>query len=625
MNNLTIKQRLMILAVIVLIALSGIFLLFYRTMHINNEQMVVLHDVFELEKKVLELRKHEKDFMARKDLKYKDSFEKVYEDANSLVANIQKFAVEDGVNVEGLTEFDKTLLAYKDVFLRYISSQQIVGLDHKTGLNGSLRKSVHKAEEIGFSFDDDKVVADILMLRRREKDFMLRFDPKYIQSFNKDFAKAIVDIDNSEKISADSKELTKIAMENYKKDFLAYTDEQTAMGLNPKSGILGEMRATVHKTDSQLKMIEESLTMYLNAEMRGAERFMYMVLIASSIVTMVLVIFIGNSILSRIKELNHLMSDLSSGDADLTKQLDFQGRGELVELSGYINKFVRNLRTLFVDIVNSANNIADENTRIAATVEQFNATFSDQASQTASVAAAMEEMSASSANVSDVIGNMESNTNMAKDKVKEGTDMLDKSVGVINEISNKTQQLKDTVTSLANSSNQIGDIINSINDIADQTNLLALNAAIEAARAGEAGRGFAVVADEVRKLAERTQISIKEITDIIVELRSETEKTSQNMEDANQKVEEGVQTMSDTGMVFSELVSIVDDMIAANDTVTMSVSEQVTTVQDVSMNAQAISSGVEESAATVAEISMSTTELSRSAETLKQHLSRFKV
>ncbi len=397
------------------------------------------------------------------------------------------------------------------------------------------------------------------------------------------------------------------------------------MGLNPKSGILGEMRATVHKTDSQLKMIEESLTMYLNAEMRGAERFMYMVLIASSIVTMVLVIFIGNSILSRIKELNHLMSDLSSGDADLTKQLDFQGRGELVELSGYINKFVRNLRTLFVDIVNSANNIADENTRIAATVEQFNATFSDQASQTASVAAAMEEMSASSANVSDVIGNMESNTNMAKDKVKEGTDMLDKSVGVINEISNKTQQLKDTVTSLANSSNQIGDIINSINDIADQTNLLALNAAIEAARAGEAGRGFAVVADEVRKLAERTQISIKEITDIIVELRSETEKTSQNMEDANQKVEEGVQTMSDTGMVFSELVSIVDDMIAANDTVTMSVSEQVTTVQDVSMNAQAISSGVEESAATVAEISMSTTELSRSAETLKQHLSRFKV
>jgi len=111
----------------------------------------------------------------------------------------------------------------------------------------------------------------------------------------------------------------------------------------------------------------------------------------------------------------------------------------------------------------------------------------------------------------------------------------------------------------------------------------------------------------------------------LVELKTETEKTSKNMEDANLKVEEGVQTMSDTGLVFSELVKIVDEMIMANDSVSMSVSEQVTTVQDVSINAQAISSGVEESTTTVAEISMSTTELSRGAEELKELLSRFKV
>jgi len=465
----------------------------------------------------------------------------------------------------------------------------------------------------------------MLLLRRREKDFMLRRDPKYIDSFKKDYAIMMEDIKDSTYVPAKDKTDVINQMKVYKNDFLTLYEEEVLKGLTYDTGLQGQMRSTVHKTEEQLHNISKTLHTHLNSSIANAERLMYITLILASILTGGLVLYLSNSITGRMKELNSIMKEFSSGEADLTKQIHFKGKDELVELSEYVNEFVNKLRGIFIGVVQGVEKIADENTRIAATVEQFNATFSDQAVQTSGVAAAMEEMSLSSATVSEVIGTMESNTNFAKDKVKEGTQMLAKSVGVINEINEKTSQLRETVSSLANSSNQIGDIISSINDIADQTNLLALNAAIEAARAGEAGRGFAVVADEVRKLAERTQASIKEITDIITELKRETDNTSTNMQEANAKVEEGVRTMDETGHVFNELVVIIDDMISSNDTVAISVSEQVTTVQDVSINTQAISSGVEESAATVEEISRSTFMLSESAEDLKSQISKFKV
>lgn len=625
MNNLSFKRKLGTVSILVLSTFILILFIFYKTMSKSNTQMEVIHCIDKLEKDILQLRKHEKDFIIRKNLKYKASFQKVHSGIEDDIQMITDFVVKEGLSSDELSSFGITVKEYKKLFFEFIDSQVKIGLDPKTGLYGSLRKSVHNAEYKIGNFADYKLKSDMLMLRRREKDFMLRRDPKYIDKFRKDYDKMIVNISESKLVPSSEKPILKGLMEDYKRDFIALYKAEVNIGLSHTEGIQGKMRETVHRTDTQLSKLSENLNSHFSAEIKSAEKFMYILLLISSAFTGGLVLYIANSIVSRLKDFNSIMKELASGEADLTKRIDFKGKDELVELSGYFNKFIKNLRGLFTGIVDSAEQISDENSRIASTVEEFNATFREQSIQTSSVAAAMEEMSASSATVSEVIVNMENNTNMAKEKVKEGAGMLKKSVGVINEINEKTSKLRETVTSLTNSSNQIGEIISSINDIADQTNLLALNAAIEAARAGEAGRGFAVVADEVRKLAERTQLSIKEITDIITELRNETNRTSIDMQDANDKVEEGVLSVSETGVVFNELVGIVDEMIASNDTVATSVSEQVSTVQEVSMNTQAISSGVEQSAATVNEISESTNTLSSSASELKQQMAKFTV
>ncbi len=247
-------------------------------------------------------------------------------------------------------------------------------------------------------------------------------------------------------------------------------------------------------------------------------------------------------------------------EKDLSVKLQIHNNDEL----GFILKAINTLNKSTENIVNEVRSsiieVASANNQLAATMEELSATFNSQSSQVSSMVEGMENVSGISKRTSDALSeNMLSLENTAN-ATRQETEKLDNVSGEMNVIEQDTVNLSETIRHLSESSSQIGNILNVINDIANQTNLLALNAAIEAARAGEAGRGFAVVADEVRKLAERTQGATKEIENIISGLLRDADNASNAMNKSVVSVQDGTTNIAN---VTNEIKKAVENVTIA--------------------------------------------------------------
>jgi methyl-accepting chemotaxis protein len=213
----------------------------------------------------------------------------------------------------------------------------------------------------------------------------------------------------------------------------------------------------------------------------------------------------------------------------------------------------------------------------------------------------------------------------ASKKASEGSVKLDESKKGMQRIVTSTDTVGNNITSLANKTEQIGEIAQVIDDIADQTNLLALNAAIEAARAGEHGRGFAVVADEVRKLAENTTKATKEIADTIRAIQAEAKDANISMQEAGNAVKDGLKMNDEVGLVLGDILASVGNVTNQISQVAAASEEQSATAEQVSTNVEAINNVANESAVGVQQIASASEDLNRLTEKLSQLVDQFKI
>ncbi len=242
----------------------------------------------------------------------------------------------------------------------------------------------------------------------------------------------------------------------------------------------------------------------------------------------------------------------------------------------------------------SGGSISEVAQRVASASEELSASADEQArgakqqkERADSVATAMEEMTATVIEVAQNASATSEAADVAQTSARDGVDLVSRSVAGINNVAESASKLSGVLSQLDHQSGEIGRIINVINDIADQTNLLALNAAIEAARAGEAGRGFAVVADEVRKLAEKTMTATKEVEEAIRTIQLRSQDAMKSMTETERQVQESTELANQTGEALRQIMSRIEDMV-------MRVSQIATAAEEQSAAAEEINRSIED-------------------------------
>ena len=336
------------------------------------------------------------------------------------------------------------------------------------------------------------------------------------------------------------------------------------------------------------------------------------------------IIYLQMSVIRELRKFIKSVGDLTSGEGDLTVRIKAAHKDELHELAENFNKFIANVQQIVQEVKEAADDVASGNNQLAATMEELATTFNSQTEQISSIVNDMQTISQSSQDSSKNLSEVLDIMHESSEQTNHGQEQLGVVKSSIMEIHEKADNLSKTIDELAESSKQIGEILVVIDDIANQTNLLALNAAIEAARAGEAGRGFAVVADEVRKLAERTTKATSEIETIITTLQQESEKASKETRASGEAVVRGVEVIEDTSKSFEHVVTGVDKAVNNTSSAVMGVSEQNCLIQDIDDKTQVVASGVEESNSAVSEVALTVSHLQERAEQLKNIVKQFK-
>lgn len=315
----------------------------------------------------------------------------------------------------------------------------------------------------------------------------------------------------------------------------------------------------------------------------------------------------------------------SLADGDLTPRSTVTTHDELGEISVCFNQVADTLHAVVSQVSGSSHSLSNAAVELRANAEQIANGSDHVAAEAVTVATAGEEMAATSNDIASNCSMAVESANQACRTANSGAAIIQQTVEGMAKIASKVQDSARTVESLGVKSEQIGAIIGTIEDIADQTNLLALNAAIEAARAGEQGRGFAVVADEVRALAERTTRATREIGDMIKSIQAETRNAVLAMQDGVDEVDKGTTDAARSGQALAEILEQVSDVTGQINQIATAAEEQTATTNEISGNMQRITDVVQQTAASSQMTAESAVRLSGLAQELRQVVDRFRL
>jgi methyl-accepting chemotaxis protein len=330
-------------------------------------------------------------------------------------------------------------------------------------------------------------------------------------------------------------------------------------------------------------------------------------------------------ILQPLEQLAIRMEDIAEGDGDLTHRLDDSNEDEFASVAGCFNKFMGKIQKTITEVIDSSKQLATASHHLAASSDETQRGVRQQQSETDQVATAMHQMSMAVQEIAKNATVTAAAVQNAQKEASTGCQVVEKVIGSINHLASEVEKAGQVIHKLGAESESITAVLDVIQGIAEQTNLLALNAAIEAARAGEQGRGFAVVADEVRTLASRTRDSTREIQITIERLQTGTREAIQVMDVGRKQAQENVVHAATAGGALQSITNRVSTLEEMNTQIASAVEEQTATVNEVNRAVVNISQFSNTTASVAQDTAQAAQELKQLATKLQSIVAHFRV
>jgi methyl-accepting chemotaxis protein len=571
--NLKIKHKLIIIVALVLFGFLALFAKNTSNQNTLTKLVTIQSDLKSIQVLMLQLRRAEKDFLLRKDIKYLASFDTTVNKIKPLVTELEHELIDMDIPKGKTTAIGLNIEKYRTKFKELVDESVIKGLDKESGNYGKLRKATHELEEVLSSGNNLQAQVYLLTLRRHEKDFMLRNDEKYLGRL----------IDDAQQLGGlltgtQSKQL----LATYLSEFQSLVTISKKIGLNSKSGIQGDMRKIIHIVEDDLNAEIPRIHEEVKSSRSSNQFIDILVTIVLSIIVFITVMVVAKQIITQLQNFSSRITEIRIGN-DLSQRTEVT-EDEIGDISKEFNSFMAHFQSLIKSINKTVQSLEESTSIVSNSVVKTSEGLQNQSIESEMVVTAVTEMGMAASEIARNAHNTKDKTDKASIKADEGKQKLTNTVAQINGLSTELIEAGEEIIKLQEKSDGINSVLDVIKGIAEQTNLLALNAAIEAARAGEQGRGFAVVADEVRTLAVRTQDSTAEITTIINELQSTTSSIVITVNHCKDQSITSVSQAKETEEVLNEIMADVDSIAEMTMQVATAVEEQSAVVAEVDKN-----------------------------------------
>jgi len=480
----------------------------------------------------------------------------------------------------------------------------------------------------------DKVKQDLVFAATTGEPSMVDDAQKLADEMKKNVAQLEKNLDTANQVKQGQIVAIKKSLSSYLDTVIPLTRAMIA-----GTADMGQAQASMKKSKESLLALEKELTQtrdesrsdFINAvkEVNARSETVLAVGMGMGLIVMVLLIgiafWVARMVTADIKDVAKSLQDIASGEADLTIQLKSKGKDEVGELVRWFNTFVQRLRGIIGEVVNSTSHLAAAAEEMSTIVMQAKEGAGHQQRETEQLASATNEMTTTIESMAQYASEAAQAAQQADQESVGGKNVVAGTINTIDALVSEVEATSSAIHKLEQESTNIGKVLDVIRDIADQTNLLALNAAIEAARAGEQGRGFAVVADEVRVLAQRSSQSTSEIREIIERLQSEARDAVQVMQSGREKAKESASQAGQAGNALEVITSKVSGINKMNTEIALTAAQQSSVAEEINRNITNINNIAQETAEGAGQTASASEELAGLAMRLQGLVGQFKV